>query len=79
MIASKVAILKMYFEVLLLKPSSVAQLDARQIYDQEVAGSTPVPLVTFFREIDHEIFLCSFSPFSCQFLAKECAQTWLTA
>ena len=39
---------------------------------------------TFFREIDHEIFLRSFSPFcwfkkgSCQFLAKECAQYWLT-
>ena len=38
-----------------------------------------------FVEIDHEIFLRSFSPFrwfkkgSCQFLAKEFAQYWLTA
>ena len=34
----------------------VAQLDARPTGDQEVVGSTPAGLATFFREIDHEIF-----------------------
>ena len=58
----------------------------RSTGDQEVAGSTPA-------EVDNSLswrlimkyFLRSFSPFrwfkkgSCQFLAKECAQYWLTA
>ena len=35
----------------------MAQLDAHQPCDQEVAGSTPAGLATlFFMEIDHEIF-----------------------
>ena len=54
--------------------------------DQEVAGSTPaeVGIILSWRLI-MKYFLRSFSPFrwfkkgSCQFLAKECAQYWLTA
>ena len=54
--------------------------------DQEVAGSTPagVDNILSWRLIT-KYFLRSFSPFrwfkkgSCQFLAKECAQYWLTA
>ena len=69
-----------------LLPASVAQLDARLTGDQEVAGSTPAGSATFFRgDLIMKYFLQSFSPFrwfkkgSCQFLAKECAQYWLTA
>ena len=41
------------------KPASVAQLDARPTGDQEVAGSTPVGLATFFRgELSLNIFFC---------------------
>ena len=54
--------------------------------DQEVAGSTPAEVgnILWWRVI-MKYFLRSFSPFrwfkkgSCQFLAKECAQYWLTA
>ena len=54
--------------------------------DQEVAGSTPaeVSYILLWRLI-MKYFLWSFSPFclfkkgSCQCLAKECAQYWLTA
>ena len=54
--------------------------------DQEVAGSTPAEVgkILSWRLI-MKYFLQSFSPFrwfkkgSCQFLAKECAQYWLTA
>ena len=54
--------------------------------DQEVAGSTPAEVgnILLWRLI-MKYFLRSFSPFrwykkgSCQFLAKECAQYWLTA
>ena len=54
--------------------------------DQEVAGSTlaEVSNILLWRLI-MKYFLRSFSPFrwfkkgSCQFLAKECAQYWLTA
>ena len=54
--------------------------------DQEVAGSTPAEVgnIPSWRLI-MKYFLRSFSPFrwfkkgSCQFLAKECAQYWLTA
>ena len=63
-----------------------AQLDARPTGDQEAAGSTPAGSATFFRgDLFMKYFLRSFSPFrwlkkgSCQFLAKECAQYWLTA
>ena len=53
--------------------------------DQEVGGSTPAEFgnILLWRMI-MKYFLRSFSPFcwfkkgSCQFLAKECAQYWLT-
>ena len=52
--------------------------------DQEVAGSTPAEVGNIL-SWRLKYFLRSFSPFrwfkkgSCQFLAKECAQYWLTA
>ena len=64
----------------------VAQLDARPTGDQEVAGSTPAKVGNILSwRLIMKYFLRSFSPFrwfkkgSCQFLAKECAQYWLTA
>ena len=60
-----------------VKPSSVAQLDARPTGDQEVESSTPAGTTTFFCEDwPWNMFLRSCSPFrwfkkgSCQFLAK---------
>ena len=54
--------------------------------DQEVAGSTPAEVANILSwRLIMKYFLRSFSPFrwfkkgSCQFLAKECAQYWLTA
>ena len=54
--------------------------------DQEVAGSTPAEVSNILSwRLIMKYFLRSFSPFrwfkrgSCQFLAKECAQYWLTA
>ena len=54
--------------------------------DQEVAGSTPTEVGNILPwRLIMKYFLQSFSPFrwfkkgSCQFLAKECAQYWLTA
>ena len=42
----------------------MAQLDARPTGDQEVAGSTPAGLATFFRgNLIMKYFLRSFSPF----------------
>ena len=65
-------------------PTSVAQLDAHT-GDQEVAGSTPAEVGNILSwRLIMKYFLRSFSPFhwfkkgSCQFLAKECAQYWLT-
>ena len=66
--------------------ASVAQLDAHLTGNQEVTGSTPAEVgnILLWRLI-MKYFLWSFSPFhwfkkgSCQFLAKECAQYWLTA
>ena len=58
----------------------MAWLDARLTGDQEVTGQQHS-----FLEIDHEIFsmvilsLLLFKKGICQFLAKECAQYWLTA
>ena len=53
--------------------------------DQEVAGSTPAEVSNILSwRLIMKYFLRSFSPFcwfkkgSCQFLAKECAQYWLT-
>ena len=65
-------------------PASVAQLDASS--DWRPGGRRFNPhrgRQHSYVEIDHE--MRSFSPFrwfkkgSCQFLAKECAQYWLTA
>ena len=54
--------------------------------DQEAAGSTPAEVGNILSwRLNMNYFLRSFSPFrwfkkgSCQFLAKECAQYWLTA
>ena len=54
--------------------------------DQEAAGSTPAEVGNILSwRLIMKYFLRSFSPFrwfkkgSCQFLAKECAQYWLTA
>ena len=54
--------------------------------DQEVASSTPAEVGNILSwRLIMKYFLRSFSPFrwfkkgSCQFLAKECAQYWLTA
>ena len=54
--------------------------------DQEVAGSTPADVGNILSwRLIMKYFLRSFSPFrwfkkgSSQFLAKECAQYWLTA
>ena len=61
----------------------MAQLDARQTGDQEVADLTPAGSAVYFRgDLIMKYFLWSFFPFkkgSCHFLAKECAQYWLTA
>ena len=58
----------------------------RPTEDQEVAGSTPAEVGNILSwRLIMKYFLRSFSPFrwfkkgSCQFLAKECAQYWLTA
>ena len=58
----------------------------RPTEDQEVAGSTPAEVDNILSwRLIMKYFLRSFSPFrwfmkgSCQFLAKECAQYWLTA
>ena len=54
--------------------------------DQKVAGLTPAEVGNILSwRLIMKYFLRSFSPFrwfkkgSCQFLAKECAQYWLTA
>ena len=58
----------------------------RPTEDQEVAGSSPAEVGNILSwRLIMKYFLRSFSPFrwfkkdSCQFLAKECAQYWLTA
>ena len=59
---------------------------SRPTGDQEVAGSTPAEVGNILSwRLIMKYFLRSFSPFrwfkkgSCQFLAKEYAQYWLTA
>ena len=54
--------------------------------DQKIAGSAPAEVGNILSwRLIMKYFLLSFSPFrwfkkgSCQFLAKECAQYWLTA
>ena len=70
----------------IIMPAPVAQLDARPTGDQKVAGLTPAEVGNILSwRLIMKYFLRSFSPFrwfkkgSCQFLAKECAQYWLTA
>ena len=65
--------------------ASVAELEARPT-GKQVAGSTPAEIGnTLSWRLIMKYILWSFSPFrwfkkgSCQFLAKECAQYWLTA
>ena len=77
---------KSFFTLNIQTPALVAQLDARPTGDQEVAGSTPTEVGNILSwRLIMKYFLRSFSPFrwfkkgSCQFLAKECAQYWLTA
>ena len=68
------------------RPALVAQLDAQSDWRPGGRGSTPAEVgnILLWRLI-MKYFLRSFSPFrwfkkgSCQFLAKECAQYWLTA
>ena len=69
------------------KLALVAQLNARPAGDQEFVGSTPAGLATFFLGDWSWNIFCGHSlppsadskKGSCQFLAKECAQYWLTA
>ena len=68
-----------------LKPRWLSWM-RRPTGDQEVAGSTPAEVGNILSwRLIMKYFLRSFSPFrwfkkgSCQFLAKECAQYWLTA
>ena len=68
------------------QPATVALLDASQTGDLEIAASTPGScLVSNMKDLIMKYFLLEFSPFywfkkgSCQLLAKECAQCWLTA
>ena len=77
-------VIKWIVFIFILQP--VAQLDACPTGDQEVAGSTPAEVGNILSwRLIMKYFLGSFSPFrwfkkgSCQFLAKECAQYWLTA
>ena len=69
-----------------VRPASVAQLGALSDWRPGGRGFNPRRgRQHSFVEIDQKYFLRSFSPFrwfkkgSCQFLAKECAQYWLTA
>ena len=69
-----------------VQPASVAQLDAPSDWKPGGRGfNLPPRSATFFRGLIMKYFLRSFSPVrwfkkgSCQFLAKECAQYWLTA
>ena len=57
--------------------SEVAQSDAHSTADQEVVGSTPAMSANIlsWRLISHFRW---FKKGSCRFLAKECAQYWLT-
>ena len=68
------------------KSASVAQLDAPSDWRPGGPGLTPAEVGNILSwRLIMKYFLQSFSPFcwfkkgSCQFLAKECAQYWLTA
>ena len=74
-----------YHTILLCRPRWLSWM-RRPTGDQEVAGSTPAEVGNILSwRLIMKYFLRSFSPFrwfkkgSCQFLAKECAQYWLTA
>ena len=78
--------LKPYFYIVKLGPASVVQLDAPSDWRPGGRGFDPRKgRQHSFVEIDHEIFstvifsLPLIQEGSCQFLAKECAQYWLTA
>ena len=66
--------------LIIFELASVAQSDAYQNGNKEVAGSILPGLSKLLWRIVMKYFLWSFSPFtwfkkaSCQFLAKECAQ-----
>ena len=75
-----------FFDTTKRRPASVAQLDAPSDWRPGGRGFNPRRgRQNSFVEIDHEVFstvILSFRWFkkgSCQFLAKECAQYWLTA
>ena len=67
-------------------PGSVAHLDGASVWKPGGCGFNPrLDWQHSFLEIDHEIFSTDILSFPliqegrCQFLAKECAQYWLTA
>ena len=69
-----------------LAPASVAQLDVPSDWRPGGRGFNPAEVGNILSwRLIMKYFLRSFSPFrwfkkgSCQFLAKECAQYWLTA
>ena len=71
---------------IILLPASVAQLDAPSDWRLGGRGFDPAKVGNILSwRLIMKYFLRSFSPFrgfkkgSCQFLAKECAQYWLTA
>ena len=73
------------FVQMVMQLASVAQLDAHPAGDQEAAGSAPAEVGNILSwRLIMKYFLQSFSPFCWfkkgrrQFLAKECAQYWLT-
>ena len=66
--------------------TSLALMENRPTGDQEVTSSTPAEVGNILSwRLIMKYFLRTFSPFrwfkkgSCQFLAEECAQYWLTA
>ena len=80
---------KNYLKITLTRPASVAQLDAPSDWRPERRGFNPQRVRQHsFVEIDHEIFstvilslqlILLLKKSSFQFLAKDCAQYWLTA
>ena len=74
-----------HFKTITCRPRCLRWM-RRPTGDQEVAGSPPATVGNILSwRLIIKYFLRSFSPFrwfkkgSCQFLAKECAQYWLTA
>ena len=73
------------YKVKFLVPASVAQLDALSDWRPGGRGFNPAEVGNIFRGYWSWNIFYGHSPFrwfkkgSCQFLAKECAQYWLTA